>query len=54
LNVGLAAFVLSAIAARFVFPAVSTEGEAFWIIQAAPVALKTFLWIKFFLYAIPC
>jgi ABC-2 type transport system permease protein len=53
LNVGLAAFVLSAIAARFVFPAVSTEGEAFWIIQAAPVALKTFLWIKFFLYAIP-
>ena len=53
LNVGLAAFVLSAIAARFVFPAVSQEGEAFWIIQAAPVSIKTFLWIKFFLYYIP-
>ena len=53
LNVGLAAFVLSAIAARFVFPTVSMEGEAFWIIQAAPVSIKTFLWIKFFLYYIP-
>lgn len=53
LNVGLAAFVLSAIAARFVFPAVSLEGEAFWIIQAAPVSIRTFLWIKFFLYYIP-
>lgn len=53
LNVGLAAFVLSAISARFVFPAVSMEGEAFWIIQAAPVSMKTFLWIKFFLYYIP-
>jgi len=53
LNVGLAAFVLSAIAARFVFPAVSMEGEAFWIIQAAPVSIKTFLWIKFFLYYMP-
>jgi ABC-2 type transport system permease protein len=53
LNMGLAAFVLSAVAARFVFPAVSMEGEAFWIIQAAPVSIKTFLWIKFFLYYIP-
>ena len=53
LNVGLAAFVLSAIAARFVFPAVSMEGEAFWIIQSAPVSMKTFLWIKFFLYYVP-
>ncbi len=53
LNVGLASFVLAAISARFVFPAVSMEGEAFWIIQAAPVSMKTFLWIKFFLYYIP-
>jgi ABC-2 type transport system permease protein len=53
LNVGLSAFVLSAIAARFVFPAVSMEGEAFWIIQSAPVSMKTFLWIKFFLYYLP-
>jgi ABC-2 type transport system permease protein len=53
LNVGLAAFVLSAIAARFVFPAVSTEGEAFWMIRSAPASLKVFLWCKFFLYCLP-
>lgn len=53
LNVGLAAFVLAAISARFVYPAVSMEGEAFWIIQSAPVSIRTFLWIKFFLYYIP-
>jgi len=53
LNIGLAASVLSALSARFVFPAVSMEGEAFWIIQAAPVLIKKFLWIKFFLYCIP-
>lgn len=53
LNIGLAASVLAAISARFVFPAVSMEGEAFWIIQAAPIQTRTFLWIKFFLYYIP-
>src|SRR6185503_7653140 len=31
-NLGLAAFVLSAVAVRFVFPAVSAEGAAFWIV----------------------
>lgn len=53
LNMGLAAFVLSAVAARFVFPAVSMESSAFWIIQISPVSLKTFLWIKFFVYYFP-
>ncbi len=53
LNMGLAAFVLTAIAARFVFPSVSMEGGAFWIIQAAPVSLRTFLWIKFCVYCLP-
>ena len=53
LNIGLAASVLSAISARFVFPTVSMEGEAFWIVQAAPVRMRNFLWIKFFLYYIP-
>jgi len=53
LNIGLAALVLAAIAARFVFPAVSMEGEAFWIVRAAPIKIRSFLWIKFFLYYIP-
>ncbi|RJQ60436.1 MAG: hypothetical protein C4530_07600, partial [Desulfobacteraceae bacterium] len=53
LNIGLAAFVLSAMAARFAFPAVAMEGEAFWIVRAAPVSLKTFLLIKFLIYFLP-
>jgi ABC-2 type transport system permease protein len=53
LNMGLAAFVLTAIAGRFVYPAVSFEGEAFWIIRAAPVELRKFLWVKFFVYYAP-
>ncbi len=53
LNMGLAAFVLSAVSARFVFPAVSLEGEAFWIVRSSPLSIRTFLWIKFFVYFIP-
>lgn len=53
LNVALSAFVLTAIAARFVFPAVSIEGEAFWIVRSAPVSIRVFLWIKFFVYYLP-
>lgn len=53
LNMGLAAFVLTAVAARFVFPAVSLEGDAFWIVRSSPVSIRTFLWIKFFVYLIP-
>lgn len=53
LNMGLAAFVLSAVSARFVFPAVSLEGEAFWIVKSSPVSIRTFLWVKFFIYLLP-
>lgn len=53
LNMGLAAFVLTAIAARFVYPAVSYEGDAFWIVRSAPISLRTFLWVKFAVYYLP-
>jgi len=53
LNIALAAFVLAAVSARFVFPAVSMEGDAFWIIKSSPVSIRTFLWIKFFIYLFP-
>jgi len=53
LNMGLAGFVLSAMAVRFVFPAVSAEGQAFWIIRSAPLSLKNFLWVKFWTYLGP-
>ncbi len=53
LNMGLALFVLTAIAGRFAYPAISMESEAFWIIQSSPVSLSRLLWIKFFIYLAP-
>ncbi|UCD90387.1 MAG: hypothetical protein JSW04_02815 [Desulfobacterales bacterium] len=53
LNMGLAGFVLIAVTARFAFPAVSTEQEAIWIVKSVPISLKTYLWIKFFIYFLP-
>ena len=53
LNMGLATFVLTSITARFAYPAVSIEREAFWLVKSAPVTLKNFLWIKFWVYFLP-
>ena len=53
LNMGLAGFVLSAICARFVFTAVSAEGEAYWIIRSAPLRLKRYLWGKYLFFLFP-
>jgi len=53
LNMGLAGFVLSAVSVRFIFPAVSSEGSAFWILQTSPLSLKRFLWGKLGLYVLP-
>lgn len=53
LNLGLAGFVLSAVAGRFIFPAVSQEGFSFWIIRSSPVPLRTFLWSKFWTGLVP-
>jgi ABC-2 type transport system permease protein len=52
-NLGLAGFVLSAIAIRFAFPSVSLEGDAFWVLQTAPISLRTLVWSKFWLNFAP-
>jgi ABC-2 type transport system permease protein len=53
LNVGLASFVLIAVAGRFVYPAISNENEAFWIVKSSPISMRRFLWVKFFIYLLP-
>ena len=53
LNMGLALFVLTAVSARFAYPAVSLEREAFWLVKTSPLSLRAFLWIKFFIYYFP-
>lgn len=53
LNLGLAGFVLAAIAVRFVFPAVSLEGKQMWLLRSSPLDLKALLWSKYWTGTIP-
>jgi ABC-2 type transport system permease protein len=53
MNIGLAGFVVTALSARFVFPMVSLEGRAFWIVKSSPLPLRGFLWSKFMIAALP-
>ena len=53
LNLGLAGFVLAAIAARFLFPAVSLEGRTLWLLRSSPLDLRALLWSKFWVGLTP-
>ncbi|MEW6217933.1 MAG: hypothetical protein AB1634_00180 [Thermodesulfobacteriota bacterium] len=53
LNIGLTGFVITSLAARFVFPAIGTEGGAFAIIRASPLPLTRFLLAKYLYYVLP-
>src|SRR5207247_4957513 len=52
-NLGMAGFVMATVAVRFVFPAVSAEGAAFWIIRTSPISLRDFLWSNFWTGLVP-
>ena len=52
-NMGMAGFVMATVAVRFVFPAVSSEGAAFWLIRTSPVSMHDFLWSKFWTALVP-
>jgi ABC-2 type transport system permease protein len=52
-NLVMAGFVIATVAVRFVFPAVSAEGNAFWIVRTSPVSLRDFLWSKFWIGLLP-
>jgi len=53
LNLGLAGFVLAAIAARFIFPAVSLEGRQMWLLRSSPLDLRALLWSKYWTGTVP-
>jgi ABC-2 type transport system permease protein len=53
LNLALAGFVLASIAARFVFPGVSLEGRAWWLLRSSPLPMREVLWAKFWVGAVP-
>jgi ABC-2 type transport system permease protein len=53
LNLGLAGFVLAAIAARFLFPAISLEGRTLWLLKSSPLDLTRLLWTKYWVGVTP-
>ncbi len=53
LNLALSGFVISALCVRFVFPAVSLEGQSIWITLTAPVSMKKIFLAKFLFAALP-
>jgi len=53
INLGMAGFVMATVAVRFVFPGVSAEGAAFWIIRTSPISMHDFLWSKFWTALLP-
>lgn len=52
-NLGMAGFVMATVAVRFVFPSVSAEGAAFWIVRTSPISMHDFLWSKFWTALLP-
>jgi ABC-2 type transport system permease protein len=52
-NLGMAGFVIAALCLRFAYPAVSSEGRAFWLIQSSPMSYRKLLWAKVLVYALP-
>jgi ABC-2 type transport system permease protein len=53
LNLALAGFVVASVAVRFLYPSVSLEGRAFWIVQSAPIRLRQVWWSKFWSGVLP-
>ncbi len=44
---GLTGFILSAVATRFAYPAVSLEGGAFWLLKSSPLRFRRYFMVKF-------
>jgi ABC-2 type transport system permease protein len=53
LNLGLAGFVVAAIAARFVFPAMSIEGRMMWLLRSSPLDVRALFWSKYWVGTVP-
>jgi ABC-2 type transport system permease protein len=53
LNLGLAGFVLAAVAARFVFPGLSLEGRQMWLLRSSPLDHRAMLWSKYWMGTAP-
>lgn len=52
-NITLECFISIAMATRLVFPSLSREGRAIWIIQTSPLNLSKFVYTKYIFWCIP-
>lgn len=48
INFGVVSFILTILALRFIFPAISLEGQSAWLIWSAPFSKKKLYWQKLF------
>ena len=53
INVSMGAFVTTAAATRLVFPSLSLEGKAYWMLQTSPVSLYRVMQIKYWTWFVP-
>lgn len=53
LNIGAAGFVVSAVALRFLFTAVSLEGNSFWLVRSMPVKMESVFYAKLIFFGLP-
>ena len=53
MNLGMGGFVLTAVCSRFIYPSISLEGRAFWLLQAAPISALSVLRTRFWFWYIP-
>lgn len=52
-NIGLAGFLVVSLCARFVYPSIGMEGEAFNVIRTSPLSLHRYCLYKYFFYVTP-
>ena len=48
-NFAFTGFILATLSVRFVYPNISLEGKAFWVISSSPMSIKRLFWEKFWL-----
>ena len=46
LNLGFIGLIMTAVAARFVFPMVSLEGGTFAVLRCSPISMEKYLWVR--------
>ena len=49
INLGFTGYVFATISIRFVFPAISLEGQALWVVRSAPLSIRNLFWGKLIL-----